>query len=166
MTAAECGAIKIKSYQFIYTCIPCKTNQQKSRHCTVPYLWVPQLWARRLLLLLNTLYVYMEIRCMRIWNMVYLLCTICPPLGYFSCVQCCLMERVVVPMHPAVWRWGPSWMDGHRKGMNGVQEAVDSGWWKLGTECAAMCTVVARVSQNVNDCSDTTCISIIIRCLY
>ncbi len=34
-----------------------------------------------------------------------------------------------------------------QEGMNGVQEAVDSGWWKWYlAECAAMCLVVASAS--------------------
>lgn len=52
-----------------------------------------------------------------------------------------------------------------QEGMNGVQEAFDSGWWKwFLAERAAMCLVVARVFQNVNDCDDSICISIVIRC--
>lgn len=36
MTPAECGIMKMKSHQFIHTCISCKTDQQKSRHhCSV-----------------------------------------------------------------------------------------------------------------------------------
>lgn len=51
-----------------------------------------------------------------------------------------------------------------QEGMNGVQEAVDSGLWKRPlAECAAMCPVVARDFQNVNDGDDAICISIIIR---
>lgn len=38
-------------------------HHQVSRCRSVPYLWVPQLKAPRLLVL-NMLYVYMEIRCM------------------------------------------------------------------------------------------------------
>ena len=48
-----------------------------------------------------------------------------------------------------------------QEGMNGVQEAVDSGWWKRHL-AAAMCLVVARVFQNGDESDDSVCISIII----
>lgn len=53
-----------------------------------------------------------------------------------------------------------------QEGMNGVQEAVDSGWWKrFLAECDTTCLAVAIALQNVNDCDDSICISIIVRCL-
>lgn len=48
-----------------------------------------------------------------------------------------------------------------QEGMNGVQEAVDSGWWKRHL-AAAMCLVVARVFQNGDESDDSVCISIFI----
>lgn len=48
-----------------------------------------------------------------------------------------------------------------QEGMNGVQEAVDSGWWKQHL-AAAMCLVVARDFQNDDESNDSICILVII----
>lgn len=114
-------------------------HQRASRCRSAPYLWVPQLKAPRLPVL-NMLYVYMEIRCM--WNMEGLFCTICPLLAHFLRVQCCLIERMVVPRKPAVWRWEPPWMDGHSKGwMESRKLLIQDGRKQLLAAVGVLCSV-------------------------
>lgn len=142
MTPAECSVIKMKSHQFIHTCTSCKTDQQKSRRHSVPYLWMPQLLA----CCCSTHCMCMEIRCICMWNMEWLLCTICSLLGYFfmravvfNWKRCCAREASCMEMRAIMNGWT-------QEGMNGVQEAVDAGWWKWHlAERSAMCLVVARV---------------------
>lgn len=109
------------------------------------------------LLLLNTLYVCKEIRCICMWNMEWLLCTICPLLGCFLHVPCCLIGRDFAPEKPAVWRWEWSWMGGHRKGWmeSGKLLTQDGG---SGTWQGALQYAVGIFSQNVNDCDVSICI--------
>lgn len=117
------------------------------------------------ILLLTAAYVCMEMRCMCVWNMEWLLCTICPLLGYFSLMPRCLIERVVAPEKPAVWRWERPWMDGHRKGWMESRKLFTqnggSGTWQSALPCALW---RKESFQNVSDCDDSICISIIIRC--
>lgn len=54
-----------------------------------------------------------------------------------------------------------------QEGMNGVQEAVDSGWRKQHLAFGACCSVPCgdkSLFQNENDFNNSTCISIITEC--
>jgi len=62
-------------------------------------------------------------------------------------LQCCLIEPVVVPRRPAVWKWARSWMDGHRKD----ERSPGSCWLKmaeaaLGTRSPLQCDLFGRES--------------------
>lgn len=104
---------KLKSHQFMHTCLSHETNEQKSRRPRSVFMTDPVTGP----LLLSTLYVRTLVTCIyvKIWNS--------NPVPYAHCGvifgNMChgfLIGGVSVPEWPAVWRWAWWWMGGHRKG--------------------------------------------------
>lgn len=124
MTLADCSVIKMEKHQFIYTCIFCRTNQQKSKPCSLfmgaPITSLPPAAAQHAACVYgNEAHVKYGIITLRHMPTVGLFIRVC--CGILWALLCQRRQLYGDESHR-------EWMDTGRD--EWVQEAVNSGWRK------------------------------------